>query len=733
MEVSARASNVSQPAPLPPVPTRWSGRRSDAAIDVSRETRISLLLLLLTLLASGFFFTDVGIAFHRASVGGSLQRLGMLVLFTAIALFMLYGSFVYQLARVGYLRRTRAHQAAPRPSTDALYDGEPPSLAVLVPSYKEERRVILQTLMSAALLECPRRRVVLLIDNPPRATEPGDWPLLKAARALPQEVAELLAPPAAKMRQASAMFAERQRWAPFNAEHEAMVLAKLCDEAAAWFEHQAEVYPVVDHSDALFVEQVLRAHARTRRADATRMRADAPPDLAAARRLYGRLVGLFDVKLESFERKRFVNLSHESNKAMNLNSYLGLMGGAFCAVERADGLHLEPAGDRVPDVTCPGAEFVITLDADSVLTPDYAATLIALMRQPGNERLAVAQTPYSAVPGAPSELERIAGATTDLQYIVHQGFAHHGATFWVGANALIRTAALADLEQEEVERGFKVKRYIQDRTVIEDTESTIDLVKKGWALTSYPERLSYSATPPDFGSLLIQRRRWANGGLIILGKLLGYLWGALGRRATFGEALMRNHYLTSIAGTNLGLLILLGFPLDAQLQSIWLPVTAVPYFVVYARDLVQAGYRVADVVRVYALNLLLVPVNLGGVLKSLQQLVTRQKIPFGRTPKQLNRTAVPALYLVAIVALLVHWTMGAAVDLVAGRWAHGAFGALNAALLTYAVDRFIGGAELLADLRAAWQRRAGQALGDFEETAPSYRLARVSVRGSRRP
>ena len=36
---------------------------------------------------------------------------------------------------------------------------------------------------------------------------------------------------------------------------------------------------------------------------------------------------------------------------------------------------------------------------------------------------------------------------------------------------------------------------------------------------NYPERLSYSATPPDFGSLVVQRRRWANGGLLILPKL----------------------------------------------------------------------------------------------------------------------------------------------------------------------------------------------------------------------
>jgi cellulose synthase (UDP-forming) len=41
-----------------------------------------------------------------------------------------------------------------------------------------------------------------------------------------------------------------------------------------------------------------------------------------------------------------------------------------------------------------------------------------------------------------------------------------------------------------------VRRYIQDRTVIEDTESSIDLVAHDWTLFNYDERLSYSAPPP---------------------------------------------------------------------------------------------------------------------------------------------------------------------------------------------------------------------------------------------
>ena len=97
-----------------------------------------------------------------------------------------------------------------------------------------------------------------------------------------------------------------------------------------------------------------------------------------------------------------------------------------------------------------------------------------------------------------------------------KGFTQHNATYWVGANALLRHTALKEIAVREVERGYPVQRFIQDRTVIEDTESSVDLSVRGWRLYNYPERLAYSATPPDFGSLIIQRRRWANGGLIIL-------------------------------------------------------------------------------------------------------------------------------------------------------------------------------------------------------------------------
>ena len=105
-----------------------------------------------------------------------------------------------------------------------------------------------------------------------------------------------------------------------------------------------------------------------------------------------------------------------------------------------------------------------------------------------------------------------------------------------------------------MEHGHPVTRYIQDRTVIEDTESTLDLVGQGWGLHNHPERLAYSATPADFGTLIIQRRRWACGGLLILPKLLRQAMRRAERGRLAGLAI-RFHYLASLAYGPLAVLL----------------------------------------------------------------------------------------------------------------------------------------------------------------------------------
>ena len=102
----------------------------------------------------------------------------------------------------------------------------------------------------------------------------------------------------------------------------------------------------------------------------------------------------------------------------------------------------------------PDSDYILTLDADSVLLREYCLRLVHQLELPENSRVAVIQTPYSAFPGSATRLERLAGATTDLQHILHQGMTYYDATFWVGANAVLRKRALEDIEEVDTSSGF---------------------------------------------------------------------------------------------------------------------------------------------------------------------------------------------------------------------------------------------------------------------------------------
>jgi hypothetical protein len=487
-----------------------------------------------------------------------------------------------------------------------------------------------------------------------------------------------------------------------DAASEVRALAEEYRYAADWLNEMAAREPVDDHVDQFFVEQVLGGleHDLRVTGEAIALAGDAGefPDPDRMTELHRRLAWTFGADVTTFERKRYSSLSHEANKAMNLNAYIGLIGGAYREEQTPDGVVLRPVAESHPDRVQPGdlvipdAGYLLTLDADSLLLREYCLRLVHLLEQPENSRVAVTQTPYSAFRGAGTRIERLAGATTDLQHMLHQGSTRYDGTFWVGANAVIRKSALDDIVETEQRGGFEVRRYVQDRTVIEDTESSIDLAAHGWTLVNYPERLSYSATPPDFGSLVVQRRRWANGGLLILPKLWRQI--AARRRARqpirLLEVLLRINYMASIAWASIGLLFLLAFPYDSRLLSPFVLLAALPYFLAMQGDLHSMGYKRSDIFRIYGFNLILLPVQLAGVLKSMGQAISGKKIPFARTPKVRNRTAAPALFVIAPYLIIAFSVLTMVRDLLQQNWGNATFAAVNAVLASLAVVSYIG-------------------------------------------
>lgn len=680
--------------PLPVVPVPVSERRITVA-------RAAIVITITAWLA----YVIVTVIEQFVEGKASTARLGIeaivyLLLMTALTA----SAIAYLITRIGFFYRSRSHHRTPRAALDEFLDGVVPTVTVLVPSYKEDERVIRTTLLSAALQEHPHLRVVLLIDDPPAPTRPADQRLLQTARDLPRKVEAELAVPLKRVLVALEQFEAIQIGDRQPTVHDMRVLASHYEFAAGWLRGLGARQEIVDHADAFFVDHVLGALATDLATigDALTAGAEAGAALPTERllQLYRRLVATFRAELSSYERKQYVSSSHEANKAMNLNSYIALMGGSFQEVTTPLGRALVPCAPRHAEVSIPDPDYVLTLDADSVLLPEYCVRILYLMEQGRHAKVGVAQTPYSAYPGSATRIERIAGATTDLQHIVHQGMTHYDATFWVGANAILRKRALDEICEVDYVEHWEIKRYIQDRTVIEDTESTIDLGIHGWSLFNYPERLAYSATPPDFGSLCIQRQRWANGGLLILPKLRQQMKArrSRGEKNRFGEIFLRVNYMASIFWASLCLLVLLIYPFNAGLLKPILPLMALPYFLMMATDLKYCGYKRLDVLRIYGFNLILLPVNLSGTFASILQLITGVKSSFKRTPKVRDRTTAGFGFILAPIALIVFASYQAVLDIRDQHWTHLFFAALNAVLAAYAIVAFVGVGNALVDL-----------------------------------
>ncbi|WP_010139475.1 glycosyltransferase family 2 protein [Oceanicola sp. S124] len=592
---------------------------------------------------------------------------------------LFYCALCYQVIRLGAARRPRA--TALTDCDPALLRSDAPSVTVLIPSYQESRRVVIETVLSAALARYRNKRIVVLVDD-----SPGNDTALAETMGAIAEVQDWLAEGRRIRDAALAAPATSAPWGPaYGALADWLdgIARKLADEGDASFAHV----------DSFVVSRVVEDLARRFRGEARRLLRTSACDPQRENDL---MACLLTGGIESFQRKRFANLSHGPNKAMNLNAYLGLMGSDWDVETRDDGQYLVPATTSSAELTIPQTDYVLTLDADSVIMADYMLTLVGELED--RPDAAVAQTPYLTFPGGPSPVERIAGATTDIQYLIHQGSSHYDAAYWVGANAVIRTRALQDICQLRQENGHQVKVYVQDKTVIEDTGSTIDLQDRGWHVHNHFAPMAYSATPADFGALAIQRKRWANGGLILFFDLLCSTWKRGGMLRALPMLLVRSHYLLSPLIGNVGILALMLMAVDQPHPLFWAPLFMTPYFVLYMLDLRRMGYQWWDLFGVCALNLMLLPVNLAGILASIWQMAGGKRHSFTRTPKLASRSFIPPYAFLFNLAILALMTFYVAIGLHTEKTLGVAIPLINIVLYSYGLIRFVGLRDGFADL-----------------------------------
>jgi cellulose synthase/poly-beta-1,6-N-acetylglucosamine synthase-like glycosyltransferase len=273
----------------------------------------------------------------------TLQAVGYLIVVT----FLTFSALMYLLLRQGALERFGKHLRVPRADLDRYLSEHQPSITVLVPSYAEEPAVIRKTLLSAALQEYPHLRVVLLVDDNPHPTNAEAGARLAETRSIPKDLTQWLAEPRERFMAALQNYEQQHSHAALAPSEAVKHLADEYAWAANWLDGRADEECIEDHVDTFFADQVLHELANDLRLIVQALLAsyEEGARLPGERvlQLHRRLAWTFRAEVTTFERKRYVSLSHEANKAMNLNSYIGLMGGSYRTLATPDGLALVPA------------------------------------------------------------------------------------------------------------------------------------------------------------------------------------------------------------------------------------------------------------------------------------------------------------------------------------------------------------------------------------------------------
>ena len=130
---------------------------------------------------------------------------------------------------------------------------------------------------------------------------------------------------------------------------------------------------------------------------------------------------------------------------MNLNSYMGLMGHTYREVQTAGGAALAPAlpGEGF-EVTDP--DYVVTLDADSVLLPEYCLRLVHLLEQQQHQDNGDRADPLQRVP----RVDDPAGAD--------RGRDHRPAAHRAPGTHLLQRHVLGRRERGDPEAGARLDR-----------------------------------------------------------------------------------------------------------------------------------------------------------------------------------------------------------------------------------------------------------------------------------
>lgn len=184
-------------------------------------------------------------------------------------------------------------------------------------------------------------------------------------------------------------------------------------------------------------------------------------------------------------------------------------------VGRADNAHAK-AGNINHALTVTSGEFVAVFDADHVPHPQFLERTLGYF---DDDRVALVQTPQefynrdSIQHAGDRDGAGLPWHEQALFYrVIQPGKDRMNSVFWCGSNAVLRRRALESIGGVATE------------TITEDIHTTIKLHAAGWRTRYHNEVLAAGIAPDDLDAFLVQRRRWAQGAMQVLGSRYNPLW-----------------------------------------------------------------------------------------------------------------------------------------------------------------------------------------------------------------
>lgn len=157
---------------------------------------------------------------------------------------------------------------------------------------------------------------------------------------------------------------------------------------------------------------------------------------------------------------------------------------------------------------CQDAEFVFTMDADTVLAPDFFARALKLMEEKPHVGGACSCPMLKAMP----ETGLVGDLLWRLSKLDFGGYMRNLVRWRFipevlsGYGTIFRSSALAEIAADS-----PVGAPWDTNSIVEDYKISLDLRSRGWGLAIIPGALAYTDAPLTMKELWVQRVRWSGG------------------------------------------------------------------------------------------------------------------------------------------------------------------------------------------------------------------------------